>query len=69
MNENDLITEYIKEYYPEILETADFYYFKLGKLLSKSITDLLNPIKDILQQIIDGCSVPSINTEEKQEGK
>ena len=69
MNENDLIAEYIKERYPEILQTMDFAFFKLGKVISKVINDCFDPIKNLVQQIIDTDPGQLVNTETKQEEK
>jgi hypothetical protein len=33
MRENDIIAEYVKSKFPDILSTADFVLFKLGKTL------------------------------------
>lgn len=47
MNENDLIAEYVKEHYPEILQTIHFVFFKLGKELNECV----KPITDIFKKI------------------
>lgn len=69
MNENDLIAEYVKERHPEILQTIDFAVFKLGKVISKAINDCFDPIKNLVQQIMDADPGQQVNTEAKQEGK
>ena len=69
MNENDLIAEYIKERYPEILQTMDFTVFKFRKTISKVITDCFEPIKNLVQQIINTDPGQLVNTEAKQEDK
>ena len=60
MNENDLIAEYVKENYPEILETYDFVSFKLikaAKELEKIITQKCNDLFDQTKSIFDKYSV------------
>lgn len=69
MNENDLIAEYIKKRYPEILQTMDFAVFKLGKAISKVITDCFDPIKNLVQQIINTVPGQLVNAEAKQDAK
>lgn len=69
MNENDLIAEYIKERYPEILQTMDFTVFKVGKAISKVINDCFDPIKNLVQQIMDADPGQLVNAEAKQEEK
>lgn len=69
MNENDLIAEYVKENYPELLQTMDFAVFKLGKTISNVISDCFDPIKNLVQQIMYEDPGRLINEEAKQEGK
>ena len=42
MNENDLIAEFIKEKYPELLKTYEFAYFRMEKAAEKLVNDFLN---------------------------
>ena len=69
MNENDLIAEYVKENYPELLQTMDFAVFKLGKTISKVISDCFDPIKNLVQQIMYEDPGRLVNEEAKQEEK
>lgn len=52
MSDNDIIAEYIKERYPEVLTTADFALFKLEIACRKFANDFLESFKKIdLQEI------------------
>lgn len=45
MSKNDMIAEYIKEKYPELLETSDFAYFQLRKAALKMRNDIAEGLK------------------------
>lgn len=47
MNENDLIAEYIKERYPEVLQTIDFAVFKLAACCRKFANDAIESLKNV----------------------
>ena len=49
MSENDYIAEYVKEKRPEIIQTSDFIFWKIGRILNnfmdvatKAFTDFVN---------------------------
>lgn len=44
MGENDMIAEYAKKKYPEILKTLDFTFYKLGRALGNCIKQLGEPM-------------------------
>lgn len=62
MNENDIIAEYIKSKYPELLYTTDFALYKLGK----GIKDFVNRFKENLKKI--NFSNITINNSEYDKG-
>lgn len=47
MNENDIIAEYVKSKFPNILSTADFALFKLGKTLSRFVQSAYEPVAEL----------------------
>lgn len=47
MNENDLIAEYVKEQYPELLNTFEFAIFRLRKAAEKMANDFKETLKSI----------------------
>lgn len=47
MNENDVIAEYVKEQYPELLETFEFAIFRLKKAAEKMANDFMESLKSI----------------------
>ena len=47
MNENDLIAEYVREKYPEMLESVDFAVFRLIKAWGKMVNDFSETLKNI----------------------
>lgn len=71
MNENDLIAEYVKERFPEILQTMDFAVFKLSARCRKVAYDFIESFKKVdftkLQLMINDLNKRNENnTEEKQ---
>lgn len=69
MNENDLIAEYVKERYPEILQTMDFAVFKLSACCRRIANEIIESLKNIdfveLQLMVDEFN----KRNEKKEGK
>ena len=51
MNNNDLIAEYVKEKYPEILTTCDFAVFQLKAAVAELGKNIGNGIKEIVDSI------------------
>lgn len=47
MSENDYIAEFIKEKYPEIILSADFALWKIGRILDYSIQKFVESFKKI----------------------
>lgn len=47
MSENDVIAEYVKEKYPEILETMDFAVYKFGAAVRETRDKLVEAIRKI----------------------
>lgn len=47
MNENDIIAEFVKEKYPELLGTYDFAWFRLRKAALKMQSDIAEGLKEI----------------------
>lgn len=47
MSENDIIAEYVKENYPEILNTTDFALYRLSVALRKFIDDFKKAVSNI----------------------
>lgn len=45
MSENDIIAMYITEKYPELLKTADFAIFKLGKQITEFVDSAVSAFK------------------------
>lgn len=59
MSENDIIAEYVRKRYPELLNTADFVFFKCSCAIRKIINDFKESLKNIdfselAEQIKDG---------------
>ena len=46
MSENDIIAEYIKEHYPELLATFSFAAYKLGRRARELAENLIEPIAE-----------------------
>ena len=46
-NENDLIAEYIKENYPELIATMDFALFRIRKACQQFTINFLDSFKKI----------------------
>lgn len=66
--ENDLIAEYIKENYPELLQTMDFAVFKLTAACRKLANDFLESFKQIdLTELKEWAR--RLNESTKQEGE
>lgn len=56
MNENDIIAEYVKERFPEILETFDFAAYRLGvswKKFGKELEKESEKIPRFLQKVFN----------------
>lgn len=47
MNENDIIAEYVKSKFPNILSTADFALYRLGYKLQEMATGVVETAKQI----------------------
>ena len=47
MNENDIIAEYIKEKYPELLNTTDFALYKFYCACRKVVDELKKTFRNI----------------------
>ena len=45
MTENDYIAEYVKERCPEVIQTVDFAFWKLGKSISEFGEELVKSFK------------------------
>ncbi len=45
MTENDYIAEYVKERCPEIIQTVDFSFWKLGRSISEFGEELVKSFK------------------------
>ena len=46
-NENDLIAEFVKEKYPELLTTLDFAIFRISKVCQQIANDIFDSFKNI----------------------
>lgn len=53
MTENDYIAEYVKENRPEIIETMDFFFWKLGRSLAEVITVVGDAIRGLSPEQIE----------------
>lgn len=49
MSENDYIAEYVKEKRPEIIQTADFLFWKMGRSLGNLIDEVTTAINDFVK--------------------
>ena len=47
MEENDVIAEYIKAKYPELLTSIDFAFFKIGMICRGFVNAVTESFKDI----------------------
>lgn len=47
MSENDVIAEYIKNKYPEMLHTADFAFYKIGVVCRETLISVSESIRKI----------------------
>lgn len=55
INESEIIAEYVKERFPEMLKTSDFALYKMGKRCNMFVTALADALKkinvvDVMQQ-------------------
>lgn len=56
MSENDIIAEYVKERFPEILETFDFKEYTLLIIVREGINKLFETLEkpiEFLQKVLD----------------
>ena len=54
MGENDVIADYVKEHYPEILETIDFNLYKLSYACRSFCESFSNAFKGVdLKKLVD----------------
>ena len=47
INESEIIAEYVKERFPEMLKTSDFALYKIGKKCNMFVTALADSFKKI----------------------
>ena len=47
MSENDLIAEYVKEHYPELLGTTDFALYKFSKAVLEVRDKIIEAVKKV----------------------
>ena len=48
MTENDYIAEYVKEKRPELINSFDFFGWKLARMLANSLNGLTKALKDAI---------------------
>ena len=65
MSENDYIAEYVKEKRPEIIQTTDFLFWKIGRVLGNFLNEATTAIKAFVK---DGGNVEELLTGEETEG-
>lgn len=67
MSENDYIAEYVKEKRPEIIQTTDFLFWKIGRTLGDFVDVATKAFTDFLK---GGGNVEEMLTgEETEEGE
>ena len=66
MSENDYIAEFIKDKYPEIIQSADFALWKIGKILDDSISKFVENFRKIN---FTGLNKALENMKREQEGE
>ena len=47
MSENEIIAQYVKERFPELLNSTDFVLYKLGLSFRKIVDDFKEAVKNI----------------------
>ena len=56
MSENDMIAEYVKEKYPELLTTCDFAIFKIGVAAREGCRSMCETLKKIDFGVLKDCA-------------
>lgn len=70
MTENDYIAEYIKEKYPELIDSPKFHAWKIGKQLNSSLKVLTDTIVSCCNAFVDGfMSVLNCEVEDDEPSK
>ena len=68
MNENDIIAEYVKERYPELLTAIEFTFYKLGCALKNVVSSVVETAKRIdLGELVKAMKECEEAEEEPQE--
>lgn len=51
MSENDIIAEFIKSKYPELISGLDFTFYKIGKIAGEAIKELSKNLSKVFSSI------------------